>query len=236
MSFSSGRMFIHIHLVWVFSLFVCFHFFLFTPKNIQTQTSNWCILLLIHKRICQNQWWSKGNCYLYLDTKKEVFWEICLNRWCLYPYIMELVPFFSKPSVHIYKQTLVSLQILTGVKLNISICVSGGRENTNTSWVVLDRMGSGSQKTKRSEWGPCVSENTTRLQFRRDIEWRAQSSFFCPTDNDILISTCRVIDPELGMRRSLSRLDHSGFHNNVLLMALFADVQYEGQAFSFFFS
>lgn len=75
MNFSSERMLIDIHLVLMFK---------FTPKNIQAQTSNWCILVLLHVKILQNLVDKKENCYLYLDTKQEVFWEIYLNCWCFY--------------------------------------------------------------------------------------------------------------------------------------------------------
>lgn len=36
----------------------------------------------------QKQCWLEENCYLYLDTKQEVFGQICLNRWCFFQKIL----------------------------------------------------------------------------------------------------------------------------------------------------
>lgn len=198
----------------------------FIPKKpIQAHTSIWCLLWSglkeRRKKLLQNLVDKNSG-----DLRRIVIYTLTLNKKCLGRFVWIADVFFkkyyrvgppvlypAKPSVHINKQTLFSLKVLIGLKLNISLCVSEGREKTNTSWVVRDRTGSGLESIKTSEWRPCERENTTSLQFRRDIEWRARSSFFCPADNDILISTCRVIDPAVGIRCSLSRLDHSGFHN-----------------------
>lgn len=240
---------VHSYSFFVLSIFIFFHKFTTKKTHPGTHTSIWCLLWSglkeRRKKLLQNLVDKNSG-----DLRRIVIYTLTLNKKCLGRFVWIADAFFkkyyqvgppvlypAKPSVHINKQTLFSRKVLIGLKLNISLCVSEGRENTNTSWVVLDRTGSGSESIKNTEWGPCVRENTTRLQFRRDIEWRARSSFFCPADNDILISTCRVIDPAVGIRRSLTGLTTPAFTTHIsqqcALMALFAQVQWGTGLFIF---
>lgn len=235
-----------------FIFIFCFkHFHKFTTKkNIQAHTSIGCLLWSgpkeRRKKLLQNLVDKNSG-----DLRRIVIYTLTLNKKCLGRFVWIADVFFkkyywvgppvlypAKPSVHINKQTLFSLKVLIGLKLNISLCVSEGRENTNTSWVVLDRTGSGSESIKRSEWGPC--ERETRPASNSDgtsSEGPAVLSFVPPTmtfSSPLVVSLTLQWESDAHWAGLTTPAFTTHVSQQCALMALFAQVQYEGQAFSFF--